>query len=234
MALPKSFRKLHDDGVKTVVMAGKVDRPGLLQLRPDWRTLKFLARAGIQAFTNKASVGDDRLLRAVILEIEREGFSVVGVQDVLSNLLVKQGLVGALAPTHEDQIEIDIGIAAARAHGMADIGQAVVVQNGDVLAKEDLQGTDALIREASTLKQDGPGPLLIKTSKPGQDRRADLPVIGPDTVKACVAAGFRGIVIEAGGTLILDKTNVAEKADQAGLFIIAVECGAEGNSGQGQ
>ncbi|NKB45584.1 MAG: DUF1009 domain-containing protein [Alphaproteobacteria bacterium] len=218
----KCFQKFHEDGVEAVVMAGKVIRPGLVDLRPDWRTIKFLARAGTRAFTNRESVGDDRLLRLVIAEIEREGFTVVGIDSLLSGLVASPGAVGTVLPSQRDHHDIEIGFAAAREHGANDRGQAVVIQDGVVVEREGAEGTDHLIRRAADLGHGGVKPVLVKTSKPQQDRRADLPVIGPETVEACIASGFRGIAVEAGGTLIVDKKITAGLADRAGLFLYAL------------
>ena len=218
----KCFQKFREDGVVSVVMAGKVMRPGLIDLRPDWRTIKFLARAGTRAFTNRESVGDDRLLRLVIAEIEHEGFTVVGIDALLSDLVALPGAVGTILPSHEDQRDIELGFAAAREHGASDRGQAVIVQDGSVVAREGAEGTDSLIQHVSELGAGGARPILVKTSKPQQDRRADLPVIGPETVEACIASGFRGIAVEAGGTLIIDKETTVGLADRAGLFLYAV------------
>lgn len=225
----KAFQKFHEDGVAEVVMAGKVRRPSLLDLRPDWRTLKFLARAGTVAFTDHASVGDDRLLRAVITELESEGFSVISVEDVLVDLHVPPGVLGQITPGESDRTDIATGLKAALELGQADIGQAVIVCDGAILAREGPAGTDALIREVS-----GPlktGAILVKTTKPQQDRRADLPVIGPETIKLCAESGLRGVAVEAGGTLILDQTAVAGLADEAGMFVYAVDlqCNADGD-----
>ena len=219
----KGFERLRADGVQDVVMAGKVKRPTLGDLLPDWRTAKFLARVGTRAFVNRESVGDDSLLRAVIHEIELEGFTVVGIDSVLPDLFFEAGTLGSVSPGEEDARDIAAGLRAAKAHGERDLGQAVVVQNGTILAREGAAGTDTLIAEAGRLKKDGPGPVLVKASKPGQDRRADLPAIGPDTVSACVAAGFRGIALEAGATLIIQKADVIQGADQAGLFMVGVD-----------
>jgi DUF1009 family protein len=217
----KCFKKFREDKVSSVVMAGKVHRPGLIDLRPDWRTIKFLTRAGVRAFTSKDSVGDDRLLRLVISEIEREGFSVVGIDSVLSHLVASPGVIGGTQPTEKDHQDIETGLVAARQHGAADRGQAVVVNDGDVVAREGNAGTDRLIRDAGDSLMNGGKPILVKTSKPQQDRRADLPVVGPETIEACIESGFRGIAIEAGGTLIVDRETSVEMADRAGLFIYA-------------
>src|SRR5262249_29693522 len=106
-----------------------------------------------------------------------------------------------------------------------DIGQAVVVQQGVVIAKEDSEGTDALIRRAGAQKSAGRGPVLIKMKKPQQDTRFDLPSFGVETVKAAAAAGFSGIAMEAGASLLIDREDVIRAADAAGLFILGITHG---------
>lgn len=219
------FQAFKQDKVSSVVMAGKVQRPSLLELRPDWRTFKFLLRAGLKAFTSKTAVGDDALLRQVIKEIEREGFSVVSVESVLAALVAKLGTVGRVQPTVDDQKTIAMGVQAAKELGRMDLGQAVVVQNGCVIGREGPDGTDALIRSSVREQMSTGKPILVKTCKPQQDRRADLPVIGPDTVTACIAAGFGGLAVEAEGALIVDQPTVAAMADRGGLFVCAVDGG---------
>jgi DUF1009 family protein len=217
------FATLRNLNVAAVVMAGKVKRPNLYDLKPDWRTIKFLARTGVAAFTNQKSVGDDLLLRSVIAEIEREGLKVIGVEEILSDLLVHPGIITRAVPGPADDADISTGLESALLLGAEDLGQAVTVQGGRVLATEDHTGTDALIERSAHLKEAGPGPILVKVSKPQQDRRSDLPAIGIDTVQHCVAAGFRGIAFEAGATLVLEREVMVAEADRAGMWIIAVQ-----------
>ncbi len=110
----------------------------------------------------------------------------------------------------------------ARALGTLDVGQAVIVQQGHVLGVEAAEGTDALIARCAGLHLDGEGGVLVKIAKPGQERRIDLPTVGPATVEAAAAAGLRGIAIEAGGALVVDRDAVVGAADAAGLFVVAI------------
>ena len=110
----------------------------------------------------------------------------------------------------------------ARAIGALDIGQAVVVQQGLVLGVEAIEGTDGLLRRCAGLRRDGPGGVLVKTAKPGQEQRVDRPTIGVRTVILAAEAGLRGIAAEAGATLILDRAEVIRAANEAGLFVVGV------------
>jgi hypothetical protein len=209
----RGFDLLRAAQVRDLVMAGRVRRPRLADFRPDWRTAAFLARVAYHA------LGDDGLLRAVTAEIEREGFRVLGVADVLAEALAPEGRIGGPAPDAFVLDEIALGVAAARELGRADIGQAVVVAGGRVIAREDAGGTDAMIAAVGGA---GTRPILVKCKKPTQDRRVDLPAIGPDTVVNCARAGFAGIAVEAGETIVIDRAAVARAADDAGLFVIGV------------
>ena len=216
-AAGEGLRRLHENGVEELVMAGGVRRPSLLQLRPDWRTAKFFARVSYRA------LGDDGLLRSIIRELEEvEGFRVVGAHSLLGPVLAPAGPLGRLAPDEAAQHDIALGFRIVRALGALDIGQAAVVQQGLVLGVEAIEGTDALIERCATLSREGPGGVLVKGAKPGQERRADLPTVGPRTVTRAQAAGLRGIAVEAGATLLLDRDEMAATADRAGLFVVGV------------
>jgi DUF1009 family protein len=125
-------------------------------------------------------------------------------------------------PDAEAESDIRHGLEVARVLGQADVGQAVVVQQGLVLGVEAIEGTDQLLARCGLLRREGPGGVLVKIKKPQQDRRADLPTIGLTTLEGARSAGLRGIAVEAGGTLILDRKKLAEEADKAGLFVIGV------------
>jgi DUF1009 family protein len=116
-----------------------------------------------------------------------------------------------------------ISTAVVRALGAVDVGQGCVVQQGCVLAVEAIEGTDAMLARAGGLLRPGLGGVLIKMVKPGQDRRADLPTIGPRTLVAAQAAGLRGVAFEAGGTLMTDRQACVEEADRNGLFLVGVD-----------
>jgi DUF1009 family protein len=212
-AAGRVFDLLRGAGVHEIVLAGAIRRPSLLELKPDVKGTQLLARIGLRAF------GDDGVLRAVIAELEREGFRVVGVQDVLGSLPAPAGQLGRIAPDDQARADIARGVEVARALGAVDVGQAAVVQQGIVLGVEAVEGTDALLGRVGALRRDGPGGVLVKLAKPAQDRRVDLPTVGVATVEKAAAAGLAGIAVEAGATLVLDLAGVIAAADAAGLFL---------------
>ena len=205
---------LRATGCREIVFAGRIRRPSLGALMPDARTAKVLAKLAGRA------LGDDGLLRAVIAEFEAEGFRVVGADDVLGDLVMPAGQLGSRAPDETAAADIGLGIRVARAIGALDIGQAVVVQQGVVLGLEAAEGTDALIERCGALRREGAGGVLVKVKKPEQERRVDLPTIGPRTVALAAAAGLRGIAIEASQALLVDRERTIAEADRLGLFIV--------------
>lgn len=215
-AAGQGFAILKEQGVKELVMAGRVRRPSLLDLRPDLRVMKFFAKLG------RKGIGDDGLLRAVINEVESEGYHVIGAHDVLPKLTAQEGPMGSVVPDRQAEADIARGMAVLSALSDADIGQAVVVQQGIVLGVEAVEGTDALIERCKLLKRDGEGGVLVKFSKRGQETRVDMPTIGPETVRHVAAAGLRGVAVGTGTTIILDIDEVVRAADEAGIFIVGV------------
>ena len=214
-AVGAALTALRDAEVEELVMAGPVRRPSLVELRPDVTAAKYLARGLLRR-------GDDGLLRGIVRGLEEEGFRVVGADDLLAPLLAPEGALGKVALDGDQAADVERGLAVAQALGQVDVGQSVVVQEGLVLAVEGAEGTDAMIARAGTLRREGAGGVLVKTAKPGQERRADLPTIGPATVEAAIAAGLAGIAVEAGACLVVDRAATVAAADAAGLFVVGV------------
>ena len=212
----RALEVLRDGGVQEIVMAGAVRRPALSELMPDLKGAAILARIAGRA------LGDDGLLSAVIAEIEREGFKVIGVEEILGDLLALEGAMGAHRPDKSAASDIAHGFKVARILGDADVGQAVVVQQGIVLGVEAAEGTDALMARCADLHRAGPAGVLVKAKKPNQERRVDLPTIAAQTVRNAKAAGLRGIAVEAGHTLVIGLADVIAAADQTGLFVVGV------------
>jgi len=208
--------RAHD--CSEVVLIGPVRRPSLLDLRPDVEGARILARIGRAAFA-----GDDGLLAAVIRVLGEEGFRVMGAHEVLAEAAAPAGVLSRAVPDAQAMADIGRGAEVARALGAADVGQGCVVQQGIVLAVEAAEGTDAMLHRCAVLARTGPGGVLVKLVKPGQERRADLPTIGPETVRAARQAGLRGIAFEAGGTILANRAATVAAADAAGLFLLGLD-----------
>ncbi|MEP4380707.1 MAG: UDP-2,3-diacylglucosamine diphosphatase LpxI [Alphaproteobacteria bacterium] len=218
-AADDALGRLRAEDVEEIVMAGPVHRPSLKELRPDRRAARFLARG----LLNK---GDNGLLGAIVRTLEEdEGFRVVGADSVLQEMRAAEGAFGTIMPDPDNLSDIAHGVRVLDATGHLDIGQAVVVQQGIVLGLEAAEGTHGLLARCAGLRREGRGGVLVKLPKPGQEIRADMPTIGPDTVADAVAAGLAGIAVGAGNTLVLDEAGLIVAADAAGLFIVGVRPG---------
>ncbi len=209
---------LRANQVRDLVLVGAVRRPGFFDLRPDAEGAKLLARIGKAAFA-----GDDGLLRAVIKVLGEIGFNVLGAHDVLREAVGPRGLLTLAAPDAQASADIARGVEVARRLGELDVGQGCVVQLGLVLAVEAIEGTDAMLARCGPLQRDGPGGVLVKLVKPGQERRADLPTIGPLTIGNAAAAGLRGVAFEAGSTLLAERDEMVALANAKGLFLLGFD-----------
>ena len=211
---------LRAAGVDAVTFIGRIRRPSLQELKPDALLIKKLPLLGLGA-----ARGDDGLLRGVAKAFEEEGFRLIAPQEIFSELLAPSGILGRHVPDGVAEKDIAHAFAVARQLGLADVGQAVVVQQGVVIAVEAIEGTDQMLSRVRELQRLGKGGVLVKCRKPQQDIRFDLPALGPETVRRAVAAGLRGIAYVGGETLLIDRDASVAIADQEGLFLI----GREGN-----
>lgn len=214
-AIGKGFDIMRKHGISDLVMAGHVSRPRISTLRPDMKGAKLLARIGAQLLS-----GDNALLSNIVGFLEEEGFRVSGAEEIVKDLLAPEGMIGSIYPDKRAQADIETGARMARAIGTLDIGQAVIVQNGIILGVEAIEGTDALIARCAPLKLEEKGGVLVKVKKPQQERRVDLPTIGIETIERVAQCGFSGIAIEASASLILNRREVARRADALGVFVI--------------
>lgn len=212
------LRHLVDSGVTGVVLAGAMTRPRLDPALFDPATAQLVPRllAAMQA-------GDDATLREVIAIIEEAGLEVLGIESVAPGLIAGPGVLGGVQPSDLDRRDAGRAAAIVEALGAADVGQGCVVAGGLCLAAEALPGTDAMLdwvaAVAGRLRPPGVRGLIYKAPKPAQDRRADLPALGPETVRKAAAAGLAGIVWQAGGVLLLDRATMVAEADRLGLFL---------------
>lgn len=211
---------LADDGVTHLALAGAMNRPALDPALFDPATVSFLPRV-LPALQQ----GDDALLRVLIEVIEDHDLTVLGMADVAPHLLAAEGTLGARAAGKAEIADAARGLAILQALGPADVGQGCVVASGLCLAVESLYGTDAMLDFVALnrpFRRPEKGGVFVKRAKPGQDRRADLPAIGPQTVAAAQRAGLTGIALEAGAVVMLDRTALVAQADAAGLALWAV------------
>ena len=212
---------LEDAGVTRVCFAGAVQRPRLDPALFDPQTAQIVPR-----LLAAMGQGDDATLREVLAIFEESGFTIAGVPDIAAALVPAPGLLaGALTP--RDEKDADRAATIVSALGRVDVGQGAVVAQGLCLAVEALPGTDAMLAAVAALPAAlRPDPsrgrgLFYKAAKDTQDRRIDLPTLGPATVAAVAEAGLGGIVWQAGGVICLDLPGMQAMAQEKGLFLWA-------------
>jgi DUF1009 family protein len=204
-------QRLREAGCGELVIAGAVRRPHLRQLRPDVGLLSNLPQV-----LRLLAGGDDGVLTAVVRFFEGKGVRVVGAHQVAPDLLAASGTLGKVALGAAEHADARLGFAVRRALAPVDAGQAVVVAAGRVVAIEGVEGTDAMLQRVAaraTEGMSGPAGVLTKGPKPRQELRVDMPVIGPGTIAQALAAGLKGVVVEAGAVLVVDKAAMLTSAD---------------------
>lgn len=217
-AMGRFLKLFKQAGCEDIVIIGPMNRPRLADIVPDFRGLLLLPR-----FIRRLKTGDDALLRGVVEFLEENGLKVVGVETFLPQLLAREGLLTIRAPSASQEKDIDIAIAAARDLGARDAGQGAVARKGEIIALEDVRGTDVMLAELAAarapgdLERDG---VLVKLPKPEQERRVDRPTIGIRTVENAAAAGLAGIAVEADGAIVNDADDVVRRANELGLFVL--------------
>lgn len=221
----KHLRFFKKQNVHHVTMAGKLFKSellygGSLWLRhvPDYTCLRTFWPI---LFGRKRDARDDRLLTAVIDTYHRSGLEICAATSLAPELLVKEGKLTRRDLTPGLQSDAQFGFQVAKTMGGLDIGQAVAIKDGIVIAIEAIEGTDACIARAGELCHRG-GWTLVKVSKPNQDMRFDVPTIGTQTVQNVANAGGVAIAIEAGRTILLDQDDTVKLADRLGVAIVAM------------
>jgi UDP-2,3-diacylglucosamine hydrolase len=221
--LGRLLRLARLEGCREAVFIGSLLRPPLGKIRLDWPTIYALPRI-FRAFRG----GDDQLLKGVAAVVEQGGLRIVGIEAVAPEIFVPEGALTRCQPTDRDKADIARALEVIAALGPFDVGQAAIVADNHVLAVEAAEGTDNMLARIAEMRGQGrvtAAPrrgVLVKSPKPGQDRRFDLPAIGPQTVENVARAGLAGVAVTAGSTLIARPTEVIAAADRANVFLVGV------------
>jgi hypothetical protein len=219
--LGKFMRLARAAGCRDVVFIGSLVRPSLWRVRPDFKGLSVIPRVAM-AYRG----GDNHLLTNMGRLFEEDGFRMLGAHDVAPEILVPDGVLGRVHPSARDREDIAVGFDCLRGMSPFDVGQAVVVAGRHVLAVEAAEGTDQMLARVAEMRATGrvraPSGMgvLVKAAKTVQDRRFDLPSIGPTTVAGVVRAGLAGIAVVAGETIIAEPEEVIVRGDRGNIFVV--------------
>ena len=209
--LGRLLKCLSAAGVRHGIMAGQIAPKNLFDLRPDWKTLLLLARLKRR--------NADSIFSAIADDLAGVGVELLPATTFLDELVAAAGLVAGRPLTQRQEEDVAFGFQIAKEMSRLDVGQTVVVKNGTVLAVEAFEGTNEAMRRGGALgRKDA---VMVKVSKPNQDLRFDVPVIGPETLRIATEAKVRVIAVEAGRTLLLEKAELIALAERSGVSIVA-------------
>ena len=211
--LAKLLDFLRENKVEQVVMAGTINKPGVMDIR------HFDARA-VKLLLSLPGKGDDAILRALSGLLESEGMELLPPQTYAQGLNTPSGVLTKRCPDAREWADLKRGAALVRQLGALDIGQCLVLREGIVAAVEALEGTDAAIARGCALG--GPGCVVVKVMKPGQEKRVDLPSVGPDTVRMLAKGQGSCLGVEAGNSLFFDLEAAVAVAERAGIAIVGL------------
>lgn len=214
-AIGRTRDLLVESGCSHMVMAGKIRRPSLAQLKPDAAAVKLLARA--------VGRGDDALLRAIA-----DYFAEAGIETIAPDSLMARAAMpkGTLAGRHDPDLQpdIDLGLAVLESLGAHDVGQSIIIQDRRVIAVEAAEGTDAMLaRAAVLLDATGPAAIFVKCRKSGQDERLDVPVVGAETLRLAATAGIGVLALQADGVMLAEPVDMlGELAAELQLTVVGI------------
>ncbi len=212
--LSRGIELLHREGVKHAVMAGQVKHNKIFSsIRPDWRLAKLLL--------SLRSKNTDSLIGAIARVLQDEGIELIDSTKFLGALLPQAGILTKRSPDHTETVDIEYGRKIARQIAALDLGQTVVVRDRACVAIEAMEGTDETIERAARITG-GQRLVVVKVSKPRQDMRFDVPVIGPKTIDVMRQSNATALAIDAGRTLMFDRDVLIRAADEAGIVIEAL------------
>lgn len=216
-SVSKILAELKEKGVTHVTLAGKVKRADLARLLLDIKGAKLLA------LILKAGLADNCILQTIMNFLESEGFKIIAPEVVATEIVLQKGCITKHKPDDAATADIKKGLKILNGVASFDVGQSLVIQSGLVLGIEAAEGTDELIKRCGEIQQQSEeGPILIKIAKPHQDRRADLPCVGTETIEMAKQYGIRGIAAEAGSALVMDQSHTIKLADKYKIFIVGV------------
>jgi DUF1009 family protein len=214
--LGKIITLLKRSHAADAVMAGKVPKTLLykdkLSLIPDVRAAKLLLSLKDRS--------DDTIMNAIVKELEKEEIKLHRTTDFTKELLAPEGTLTQTKPSKDDMEDIKFGWKIAKEMGRLDIGQTVVIKKKAVMAVEAIEGTDEAIKRGGHLAEEGA--VVVKVSKPGQDMRFDVPVIGFDTLHAMKRVKASALALDAGKTIVIDMENFIKEADKAKISVVGI------------
>lgn len=218
--LGKIIKFFKKENVRETVFLGTITKTRIFKdVLPDMKGLSLWNKIDVRQ--------DDSILRAFAAELEKEGIAVLDSTLYLGHLLFPSGILTRKKPDSKQKRDIEFGFKMARSVGELDIGQCVVVRDLAVVAVEAIEGTDAAIKRGGRLARENA--VVVKVKKPGQDFRFDLPATGLTTIESMKEVKAAVLAVEAGQSLLFDRENMIRQADEAGIVVVGIRQGHDGN-----
>lgn len=202
------------EGVREIIIIGKISRPDFGSLKVDLTGSKLVA-----SILKNKFLGDDNALKTVSAFLESESFKVISPKDILQLAYYQSKNSTKNFPSEQDKIDIELGKKILTTLGELDVGQSVIVSSGYTLGIEAAEGTDNLIKRCAPLRKKERGGVLVKMSKLNQDKRLDIPTIGPETISCLAKHNFNGVAIEKDAVIVVNPSETWALADEYGVFI---------------
>jgi len=212
--LSRLLKFFQEQKIRHAIMAGQIAPKNLFDLRPDWKALLMLARLKER--------NAESIFAAIGSQLGKIEIELLPATSFLENYLAPAGLICGGQLTRREEEDVDLGWKTAKEIARMDVGQTVVVKNGTVLAVEGFEGTNEAIKRGGKLAREGA--VVVKVSKPNQDMRFDVPVIGVETIGVAREAHVRVIAVEAGKTLLLERDAIVDLAHASGVSIVGRSC----------
>ena len=209
--LGRLLKFFGNQGIRHAIMAGQIAPKNLFDLRPDLKALMLLGKLKER--------NAESIFAAIADELAKIDIDLLPATTFLEDSLAQSGLIAGPKLSSREEHDVELGWNAAKEIARLDIGQTVVIKNGTIVAVEALEGTNDAIKRGGTLA--GKGALIIKVSKPNQDMRFDVPVIGVETVRIAGESGVRVIAVEAGKTLLLERDAIIALANGSNMSVVA-------------
>jgi DUF1009 family protein len=208
--LSRLLNFFREANVRHAIMAGQIAPGNLFSLRPDLRAMFLLARLKER--------NAESIFSAIADQLAQVGVELLPATTFLDHLLAPQGHIAGPKLKERENEDVEFGFRIAKQLSALDVGQTIVVKNGTVLAVEAFEGTNEAIRRGGSLGKKSV--IVVKVTKPEQDMRFDVPVIGVETLRVAAEAKVRAIAVEAGRTLLLEKAALSDLAESAKISLV--------------
>jgi UDP-2,3-diacylglucosamine hydrolase len=209
--LGRFLKFFREQDIHHAIMAGQVAPKNLFDLRPDLKAVMLLGKLKQR--------NAESIFAAIADELAKIDVELLPATTFLEDSLARPGLIAGPNLSRREEHDVELGWNVAREIARLDIGQTIIVKNGTIVAVEALEGTNATIKRGGTLAREGA--VMVKVSKPNQDMRFDVPVIGVETVRIAAESGVRVIAVEAGKTLLLERDAIVDIANRTKVSIVA-------------